>query len=210
MSKFKLIELDDALIAEIFAADKDMVAGVDEVGRGCLAGPVTVAAVVLPPGVRLPGLTDSKLLSRKQRQQLDVEIKRRAVGIGIGWSSPVEIDEQGLTWAVRQAAIRALEALGCDCRAVLLDGHHNYLGDYCHVRTLIKADSRVLSVAAASVVAKVARDNYMRLQHRLYSGYGFNLNVGYGTPKHLEALKNGLTPLHRRRFRPVALKIDGT
>jgi ribonuclease HII len=205
LSKSKQVDLDDVFIAQMMAAGHELVAGVDEVGRGCLAGPVTVAAVVLPPGFRLPGLTDSKLLAGKQRHQLAVEIKRAATCIGIGWSSPIEIDNQGLTWAVRQAAIRALEGLAGDCRAVLLDGRHNYLDGYCHVRTLVKADSRVLSVAAASVVAKVARDNYMRRQHRLYPGYGFNLNVGYGTPKHLQALKNGLTPLHRRRFRPVAL-----
>ncbi|MBW3538614.1 ribonuclease HII [Candidatus Parcubacteria bacterium] len=185
------------------------VAGVDEVGRGSLAGPVVAAAVVLPPGVKLPGVRDSKLLPRRRRETLAVTIKRAAAAVGIGWASSAEIDRYGLTWAVRQSGRRALADLGLKYDAVILDGKHNYLKDHCHAQAIVAADRLCLSVAAASIVAKVARDNYMRRQHRLFPQFGFSENVGYGTPAHLGAIKAGLSPLHRRLFAPVALVSKG-
>lgn len=185
-----------------------VVVGIDEVGRGALAGPVTAAAVILPSGIRLTGVNDSKLVTRSERERLAIIIKRKAVAIGIGWTPSAQIDERGLTWAVRQAAQSALVGMRVSYDAVLLDGHHNYLGGHCVVETVIKGDSLCLNIAAASIVAKVARDNYMRLQHRLYPEYGFDRHVGYGTPEHLLALQGGLTPIHRRRFAPIAKLAD--
>lgn len=181
-----------------------VIVGVDEVGRGCLAGPVTAAAVILAPETRVRGARDSKLLSPLQRHHLALTIKRRALAIGLGWASSAEIDEFGLTKAVQLSGLRALKSLGTGYDAVILDGNHNYLRDHCYAEAIIKADQTSLSVACASIVAKVARDRYMSLMHRLYPKYGFNRHKGYGTPEHQQALKYGLTPLHRRLFAPVA------
>lgn len=180
-----------------------VVAGVDEVGRGCLAGPVVCAAVILPRDIDLLGVTDSKLLSRTKRAQLAQNIKSMALGIGIGWVSASAIDQNGLTWSVAQAARLALSDTNMSFDAVLLDGHHNFLGDDIVVQTVVKGDSLCLNIAAASIIAKVARDNYMRLQHRQYPDYGFDRHVGYGTAEHLTAIKQRLSPLHRRSFSPV-------
>jgi ribonuclease HII len=182
-----------------------VVAGVDEVGRGSWAGPVTAAAVVLPRGIRLPGVQDSKKLSLPDRQRLARLIKRRAVAVGLGWSSHLEVDRFGLTWAVRQSGLRALAGLRLQYQAVLLDGNHNYLKDHCRAEAVIRADDRCLSVAAASIVAKTARDSFMRYQHRLFPQFGFDTNVGYGTRAHRLAVAQGLSPLHRRLFKPVML-----
>jgi ribonuclease HII len=180
-----------------------VVAGVDEVGRGALAGPVVAAAVILPAGVDLDGVRDSKQLSLLQRHKAADLIRRSAVAIGIGWSGHDEIDQQGLSWAVCASGQRALAGLGTDYDAVLLDGQHNYLRDYCYTETLIKADALSVSVAAASIIAKVARDNYMQLMHQLYPQYGFDNNVGYGTMQHLEALLSTWSPIHRQSFAPL-------
>lgn len=189
--------------AELWAAGYEVVAGVDEVGRGCLAGPVVAAAVILPSDCKLRGVRDSKLLNLKQRQRAVSDIKRQAEAIGVGWASSAEVDRYGLTWAVQASGLRALGALA-GVKAVLLDGNHNYLLDRYHARAIIKADGCCLSVAAASIVAKVARDKYMQSMHRLYPSYGFDTNVGYGTPQHLAALAAGLSPIHRRLFAPVS------
>lgn len=201
MSK-PLRRLNDKLIEEVFTGF-EIVAGIDEVGRGSWAGPVTAAAVILPRRIYIAGVQDSKLLSPGERQRLGQIIKRRAVAIGLGWASSAEIDKFGLTWAVQQSGLRALTALGTEYHAVMLDGNHNYLRDHCPARAEIKADNRCLSVAAASIVAKVARDNFMRHQHRLYPHFGFDTNVGYGTAEHRRAVRSGLSPLHRRLFAPV-------
>lgn len=195
--------LNDKLIEAIIADGYELVAGVDEVGRGSLAGPVTAAAVILPRRIRLAGARDSKMLTAAKRQALAKQIKRRALAIGVGWASPAEIDQYGLTWAVTASARRALERLE-KFHAVLLDGKHNYLKDHCHSRVKVRADDRCLSVACASIIAKVARDRYMNLQHQLHPQYGWNSNVGYGTKAHIKAMQQGLSPLHRRRFVPVA------
>jgi ribonuclease HII len=186
-----------------------LVVGIDEVGRGCWAGPVTAAAVVLPDGVRLPGVHDSKLLSPKKRADCARLIKRRALAIGIGWASVAEIDEFGLTWAVQQSGLRALYDMRYPYHAVLLDGNHNYLKELFTSETIVKGDQLSLQIAAASVVAKVARDRYMELQHKLYPDYDFAANKGYGTPFHAAAVRQALSPLHRRLFKPVQLAAAG-
>lgn len=194
--------------SELWTAGFELVAGVDEVGRGALAGPVVAAAVILPRGAKIPGVRDSKLLSRLQRQQLSIRIKALGSQIGLGWSSPLEVDVYGLSWAVQQSGLRALVALE-PVHAVLLDGNFNYLRNHYQTTTIIKGDNCCLNIAAASIVAKEARDRYMMRLHRLYPRYGFDTNVGYGTRRHLGGLKQGLSPLHRRSFAPVRLVATG-
>ena len=196
--------------AALIKAGYPLVVGIDEVGRGCWAGPVVAAAVILPPGTRkLAGVTDSKLLTHPRRVTLARLIKRHALAVGVGWVSAADIDAHGLTWAVRQSGLRALEHMRHPYDAVLLDGNHNYLRDHCYAQTIIKGDQLSLSIAAASVVAKVARDHYMKLQHRLFPDYDFAANKGYGTPRHAIAVRTALSPLHRRLFKPVQLAADG-
>ena len=183
----------------------EYVAGIDEVGRGCLAGPLTVAAVVLPPTCDLTGVRDSKLLSATQRQQMAVAIKRWAVAIGIGWVASHEIDELGLTLAQRRAGERALAQINLPYTAIILDGWHNYLGDRVAVATVVKGDQTCLAVSAAAVIAKVARDSYMALLHQRLPGYGFVRHKGYGSPEHLKALQAlGPSVYHRYSYQPVA------
>lgn len=181
-----------------------VVVGVDEVGRGSLAGPVAAGAVILPPELKIRGVHDSKLVPFKSREKLAGKIKASAVGVGIGWASHDEIDRFGLTWAVRRAGLRALEDLGISYDAVLLDGKHNYLEDFCYAQTVVKGDQLCLNVACASIVAKVARDRYMKKMHLLYPKFGWATNVGYATVEHIEAMKKDISPLHRRLFAPVA------
>lgn len=181
-----------------------VVAGVDEVGRGCLAGPVAAAAVILDPHAQLPGVRDSKLLTPNRREQLGRLIKRQSLAIGLGWASAAEVDGHGLSWAVTAAAQRALVDLGRAYDAVVLDGTYNYLKDYCVSETHVRADNRCLQVAAASIIAKAARDAYMRQMHRLYPAYGFATHKGYGTARHLQALTAGASPIHRLSCKPVA------
>lgn len=176
------------------------VCGIDEVGRGSLAGPLVAAAVVLPSGWRKP-LKDSKLLSATRREVLSEYIIDKSLGYGIGWVDNTEIDVLGLTEAVRLAYLRSLEELECEFSSVIIDGNYDYLSDFCVSETIVRADQKVSCVAAASIIAKVARDHYMISQSEQYGGYGFNTNVGYGTKKHLECLASkGLTDLHRKSF----------
>jgi ribonuclease HII len=177
--------------------------GVDEVGRGPLAGPVTIAAVLLPIHCRLPEVRDSKMLSPSQRQAAATQIRQAALEIGIGWAASHEIDRLGLTMAMRLAGTRALAQLSGH-ELVLLDGSYNYLGDDMAVSTCIKADQTCLAVAAASVIAKVARDSYMELLDQLYPKYGLAAHKGYATATHLRALRQyGPTPYHRLSWRSV-------
>lgn len=188
------------------------VAGVDEVGRGAWAGPLVVGAVVLA-GSEIPGLTDSKLLSKKARVRLDEIIRSEAAGVGLGWVSADELDSIGLPAALTVATKRALKELTCPFHQIIIDGNVNFLlktplAPY--TSTIKKADLLVPSVSAASIVAKVARDNHMiELSHE-YPGFGFEKNVGYGTALHRRALAEfGPTPIHRRSFAPVAEVVSG-
>ncbi|NTW61332.1 ribonuclease HII [Candidatus Saccharibacteria bacterium] len=183
-----------------------MILGIDEVGRGSWAGPLVVGAVVLG-GVAIEGLTDSKKLSKKRREELDLIIRDKAAGIGIGWVSPGEIDEIGLSRALKLATIRAVEQVKCAYDEIIIDGTVNFLaetGKGKYVKTMPKADLLIPSVSAASIIAKVARDNYMAKQSLEYRGYGFEKHVGYGTKVHSDALdKIGITPMHRLSFKPM-------
>lgn len=174
-----------------------IVAGVDEVGRGAWAGPVTVCAAVT--GMRRPpvGLTDSKLISPKRRTELAGLLESWVTAHALGHASPEEIDELGMTAALRLAAIRALDGLPVRPDAVILDGKHDYLGAPWAVRTVIKGDQSCVAVAAASVIAKVRRDAMMaELQE--CAAFAFAENAGYPSPVHKAALRAlGPTPHHR-------------
>lgn len=191
---------------ELADAGYSVAAGVDEVGRGAWAGPVVAAAVILPFGAQLPGVSDSKLLSKSRRQQLESAIKMQAVAVGLGWVSAREVDRLGLSAAVKVSIERALANMQTEYRAVMLDGVFNPLADAdgC-TAARPKADATELAVAAASVVAKLARDRYMRLIDRRYPRYGFATHVGYGTRQHQERLQHhGPCPEHRMSYKPVA------
>ena len=175
-----------------------IVAGVDEVGRGAWAGPVTVCAAIT--GLRRPpaGLTDSKLLTPKRRAELADELEQWGVTYALGHSSPEEIDDLGMTAALRLAASRALEALPVRPEAVILDGKHDYLGEPWRVRTVIKGDQSCVAVAAASVMAKVRRDAMMAELDAECAAFAFSDNAGYPSPVHRAALEElGPTRHHR-------------
>lgn len=175
-----------------------VVAGVDEVGRGAWAGPVSVCAAVT--GLRRPpdGLTDSKLLTLKRRVELAELLSTWVTAYGLGHASPQEIDELGMTAALRLAAVRALEELPVRPDAVILDGKHDYLGAPWKVRTVIKGDQSCVAVAAASVIAKVRRDAMMAELHGEHEPFEFSANAGYPSPAHRAALaEHGPTPHHR-------------
>ncbi len=175
-----------------------IVAGIDEVGRGAWAGPVTVCAAVT--GLRRPpvGLTDSKLLTVKRRTELALVLADWVTDHALGHASSEEIDELGMTAALRLAAQRALDGLAARPDAVILDGKFDYLGGPWRVRTVIKADQSCVSVAAASVIAKVRRDAMMAELGMAYSAFGFADNAGYPSPVHRAALEEwGPTPHHR-------------
>lgn len=179
-----------------------MIVGVDEVGRGCWAGPLVAGAVLLAEP--LPGLKDSKKLSKKRREALDVLIRDQAVAYGIGWVEPAEIDAIGLTAAVRLAMQRATEQITEPYDALIIDGNYNFLAENHLSSCLVKADDTVPAVSAASIIAKVARDNYMAACTEHHPGYGFEKHVGYGTAQHIAALKDlGVSALHRRSFAPI-------
>ncbi|MBZ4320382.1 ribonuclease HII [Streptomyces huiliensis] len=175
-----------------------IVAGVDEVGRGAWAGPVTICAAVT--GLRRPpeGLTDSKLLTPKRRRALAGQLESWVTAYALGHASPEEIDELGMTAALRLAAVRALDGLPVRPDAVILDGKHDYLGEPWRVRTVVKGDQSCVAVAAASVIAKVRRDAMMAELEADHAEFGFPDNAGYPSPVHRDALERlGPTPHHR-------------
>lgn len=186
-----------------------MILGIDEVGRGAWAGPLVVGAVVLGDK-KIEGLDDSKKLSPKRRAELAIEIKKQAKGIGIAWVSAAKIDQIGLSEALKLAARRAVAQINCDFDKIIIDGTIRLIDDE-RVSVLPKADGLISSVSAASIVAKVARDNYMALLDKVFPDYGFSKHVGYGTKLHSQALANyGVLPVHRKSFRPVAEFLDGS
>ncbi len=184
-----------------------MILGIDEVGRGPWAGPLVVGAVVLG-GASINGLTDSKKLTKKRREELDVIIRKTAAGYGLGCVSAGEIDEIGLSEALRMATKRAVEQIHVPYHEIIIDGTINFLADTTkgkYVTTMKKADLLIPSVSAASIIAKVARDKYMAEQDAVYDGYKFAAHVGYGTAAHRAAIERlGVTPLHRLSFAPLA------
>jgi ribonuclease HII len=186
-----------------------VIIGIDEVGRGCWAGPLVAGATVLPVGgdaLKVPGLTlrDSKKLSKHQRQSADNWIRNNAIAIGLGWVWPAEIDRWGVTESVRVAFSRALEQMPTTYDQLILDGNINYFPDNPKSAAIVKADDSVPCVSAASIVAKVARDTYMATLDAKYDCYGFACHVGYGTVAHIEALhKYGVSDLHRLSYKPI-------
>jgi ribonuclease HII len=180
-----------------------MIVGIDEVGRGAWAGPMVVGAVLLGDNVTINGLTDSKKLTKKQRERLDIEIRQKAVAIGIGWVSAKQIDTIGLSSALKLASRRALAQIRSDYDEIIIDGTIALIDDP-RVTLMKKADLLVPCVSAASIVAKVARDNYMRHLDQVFPGYAFTGHVGYGTALHRQAIAtHGVTPLHRLSYTPL-------
>lgn len=180
------------------------VSGIDEVGRGPLAGPVVAAAVILPQNVELLGVRDSKDLSAVQREHCCRDILSCAVAVGVGCVEPAEIDRINILQATFQAMIQAIENLPHLPDFLLIDGPYT-LPLAIPQKGIPRGDGRSLSIGAASIVAKVHRDRLMCEYHALYPSYGFAQNKGYGTAKHMEALRrHGPCPLHRLSFRGVA------
>ena len=196
MSEINLWEIENSLYAEGYK----MICGVDEAGRGPLAGPVCAAAVILPKGLELPGLNDSKKLTDKKRRELFPIIKEQAVAYGIGLASHEEIDEINILQATYLAMERAIAQLEGKADFALIDG--NRAKDFgLPVRTVVKGDSLSASIAAASVLAKVTRDDIMLEMAETYPEFGFEVHKGYGTKAHYEALRShGHSPIHRMSF----------
>jgi ribonuclease HII len=187
----------------LWAQGYQRIAGTDEVGMGCLAGPVVAAAVILPPEVRIDFIRDSKTLSARQRERLAARIKEKAIAWATGEATPEEIAALNLHWAAVEAMKRAIAALDPAPDAVLADAYR-IPGLSCAHEAMIKGDQKVRSIAAASIVAKVHRDALMvELDHQ-HPGYGFAVHKGYGTKVHQRALRRlGPCPIHRPSFEPV-------
>lgn len=180
-----------------------LVAGVDEAGRGPLAGPVVAAAVILDPQRRINGLRDSKVLTPERREELAERIRERAIAWSTGQADVDEIDTLNILRATLLAMRRAVEALPVPPHEALVDGDHcPQLA--CRARAIVKGDRDVKAISAASIIAKTARDAMLIEFDRIYPVYGFAQHKGYATPEHLAALaKHGPCPLHRRSFAPV-------
>ena len=193
MSELTMWEIEDSL-------GLHPICGVDEAGRGPLAGPVCAAAVVLPEHLQIPGLTDSKKLTDKKRRELFPIIQEQAIAYGIGLASESEIDEINILQATFLAMGRALEQLSVRPALALIDGNRET--DFgLPVKTVVKGDSLSANIAAASILAKVTRDNLMLELAQQYPEYGFDIHKGYGTKAHYEALRTyGPCPIHRRSF----------
>lgn len=196
MSEINLWAIEDACKEEGYR----LICGVDEAGRGPLAGPVCAAAVILPEHLEIPGLNDSKKLSDKRRRELFPIIQDSALAYGIGFASPEEIDEINILQATFLAMRRAISQLHITPELALIDGNRETdFGVPC--RTVIKGDSLSANIAAASVLAKVSRDDLMLKAAEAYPGYGFEIHKGYGTKAHYAALEEkGPCDIHRRTF----------
>jgi ribonuclease HII len=194
---------DFALETAAFATGAMFVAGVDEVGRGPLAGPVTAAAVRLDPNAIPSGLNDSKKLTAARRETLAAMIWRSA-DVCVAHASVAEIDDLNILRASHLAMLRAVAGLKRAPDYLLIDGNQMPRGLHCAAQTVIAGDAQSLSIAAASIVAKVTRDQLMVILAQQHPGYGWETNAGYGTAAHLKALLNlGVTPHHRRSFAPI-------
>ena len=196
MSLENMWQIEDSFYAQGY----QVICGVDEAGRGPLAGPVCAAAVILPKHLEIPGLTDSKKMTDKKRRELFPLIQQQAVAYGIGLASQEEIDEINILQATFLAMERALSQLNVRPDMVLIDGNRER--DFgVPVQTVIKGDSLSANIAAASILAKVTRDNLMMELAQQYPQYGFEIHKGYGTKAHYEALRQyGASPIHRRSF----------
>lgn len=187
---------------ELYAQGIDLIAGVDEVGRGPLAGPVVAAAVILPKACKIPGLNDSKKIPKSKHKEIYEAVLQNAVAIGIGIKDNQVIDQVNIYEATKLAMMEAIGQLEPQPQHLLIDAMR--LDIPIAQTSIIKGDANSLSIAAASIVAKVTRDQMMEEFDREYPGYDFAQNAGYGTANHLAGLhKLGVTPIHRRSFEPV-------
>ena len=187
---------------ELYTQGIDLIAGVDEVGRGPLAGPVVAAAVILPKACKIPGLNDSKKIPKSKHKEIYEAVLQNAVAIGIGIKDNQVIDQVNIYEATKLAMMEAIGQLEPQPQHLLIDAMKLDLP--IPQTSIIKGDANSLSIAAASIVAKVTRDQMMEEFDREYPGYDFAQNAGYGTAKHLAGLdKLGVTPIHRRSFEPV-------
>jgi ribonuclease HII len=192
-----------------FPSSPVLIAGVDEVGRGPLAGPVVTAAVILDPANPIEGLADSKAISEKRRERLFDEIKAKALAWAIGRCEVEEIDELNILQATMTAMQRAVAGLTPQPEHALIDGNRCPQLP-CSCEFVIKGDSKVAAISAASILAKVTRDREMMELDRQYPGYGLAGHKGYPTKAHIEALRElGVTPIHRRSFGPVRKVLEG-
>ena len=196
MSNVNMWEIEDG----VYEQGYQVICGVDEAGRGPLAGPVCAAAVILPPHLEIPGLTDSKKLTDKKRRELFPVIQEQAIAYGIGYASGQEIDEINILQATFLAMQRAIDQLEGKADFALIDGNREK--DFgLPVKTVVKGDSLSANIAAASVLAKVSRDNIMVELAEKYPQYGFDIHKGYGTKAHYEALREyGHCDIHRMSF----------
>lgn len=199
------LEYDDALRNEY-----PIIVGCDEVGRGCLAGPIVTAAVILPYGVDIDGVKDSKKINKKNHEALARLIFEKSIEVQIGIKSPTEIDTLNILEADKEAMRDSIRKLHTIPDLVLIDGDNKQLlGTEYTEQTIIKGDAKSLTIGAASIIAKYARDLLMKSYAKQYPGYGFETNAGYGTAQHIAAIKRlGITPIHRLTFEPIKRNLD--
>ena len=192
---------------ELYAQGIQLIAGVDEVGRGPLAGPVVAAAVILPKNCKIPGLNDSKKIPKSKHQAIYQAVLDQAISVGIGVKDNHVIDQVNIYEATKLAMLEAIHELDPQPQHLLIDAMKLDLP--ISQASIIKGDANSLSIAAASIVAKVTRDQMMAAYDQEYPGYDFAQNAGYGTTKHLERLeKQGVSPIHRRSFEPIKSMTD--
>lgn len=192
---------------ELYAQGIQLIAGVDEVGRGPLAGPVVAAAVILPNNCKIPGLNDSKKIPKSKHQAIYQAVLDQAISVGIGVKDNHVIDQVNIYEATKLAMLEAIHELEPQPQHLLIDAMKLDLP--ISQTSIIKGDANSLSIAAASIVAKVTRDQMMAAYNQEYPGYDFAQNAGYGTTKHLEGLeKQGVSPIHRRSFEPIKSMTD--
>ncbi|MGQ7375542.1 ribonuclease HII [Streptococcus suis] len=186
----------------------EWIAGIDEVGRGPLAGPVVAAAVILPKGCKIRYLNDSKKIPKSKHEAIYQEVMERAVAVGLGVKDAAVIDQVNIYEATKLAMLEALGKLSQEPEHLLIDAMK--LDTKIPQTSIIKGDANSLSIAAASIVAKVTRDKMMTDYDKEFSGYGFAKNAGYGTSEHLEGLNQlGITPIHRKSFEPIKSMVTG-
>jgi len=180
----------------------ELIIGIDEAGRGSWAGPLVVALVILNEPII--GLNDSKKISKKNRKLISELVYKNAAEVSVGWASPKEIDELGLTKAERKAIISALKQIKSSYSEIIIDGKYNFIPDNLSSKAIVRADQFIPEVSAASIIAKVTRDRFMEEQALIYPEYFFDHHYGYGTKLHLESLKkHGPSPIHRMSYKPL-------
>lgn len=185
---------------QLWGEEYERVMGLDEVGRGCLSGPVVAAGVIFEPGTFVESIRDSKKLSLAERKQLTEQIKKEALYWTIQWCNPTEIDELNILHASIKAMTKCAEDEGANPDYLLVDGNR-FSSGLCPHKCIVGGDDRSMSIAAASIIAKVYRDEWMIKLHEEYPHYGWDTNVGYPTAKHFEGLnKHGATKFHRQSF----------